>query len=296
MTGKVGQMNREKAPLLPVFLAAVSVSSASLANSESQHVADHVIADQRAKLAAATDDAGFGPQSPRNLNDPLGMNRRIFGTAPAVTDMTLCDIHFHENAEHQGGQFTTYAGNGDGHGFGTGYKYDGSLTGSELQPFAGRLGESGHGDLVPGDTIEIHFVYSTAKATLGNGLGTCFNETISNPQLRVESVVGVLVNDVNAASFLELTRIEVIGGLNQLPNLPADLGTSVIYAGSTTGPGYNEEASPYQVTWSVRPNVLKIDINTVAVWLADNPFEETHAHGVRNLVTNPDLLSQIDDP
>ncbi|MCP5079377.1 MAG: hypothetical protein GY951_15140, partial [Psychromonas sp.] len=62
-------------------------------------------------------------------------------------------------------------------------------------------------------------------------------------------------------------------------------------AGSTTGPGYNEKASPYQVTWSVRPNVAKVSIESVGKWLEGNLFNEDHAHGVRNLVTNPDLLS-----
>jgi hypothetical protein len=31
--------------------------------------------------------------------------------------MNLCNIHFHKNAEHKGGEFTQYAGNGDGDGF-----------------------------------------------------------------------------------------------------------------------------------------------------------------------------------
>jgi len=39
--------------------------------------------------------------------------------------MNLCDIHFHKNAEHKGGEFTTYAGHGDGHGYLSGFKYNG---------------------------------------------------------------------------------------------------------------------------------------------------------------------------
>ena len=237
--------------------------------------------------------AGYGPQAPRNIDAHEGTNNRIFSTAPAVTKMALCDIHFHENAEHKGGNFTTYAGNGDGHGYRTGFKYDGKLTEAELAPVGSKIGDSEHGDLVPGDTIEIHFVHSTAKATLGNSLGTCLSDAIGNPQLRVEAVVAVLVNDPNAANFTEMAHIEEINGLNQLPNLPNDPGIPVIYEGSTTGPSYNEKGSPFQVTWSVRPNVVKLDINSVAAWLADNPFDEDHAHGVRNLVINPDLLSPI---
>lgn len=272
---------------------AVLMGTAVLATEPGPAVGDDVIAQQRAALAAATAGKGFGPQSPRDIDMGAGRNARAFGTAPAAAQMTLCDIHFHENAEHKGGEFTTYAGNGDGHGYGTGFKYDGSLTEAELAPVDGGIGRSEHGDLVPGDTIEIHFVHSTAKATLGNGLGTCLSEAIGNPQLRVETVVAVLVNDPEAADFTEMARIEEINGLNQVPNLPDNLGTPVVYSGSTTGPGYNEKASPFQVTWSVRPEVVKLDIQSVGAWLADNEFDEDHAHGVRYLVLNPDLLSAI---
>ena len=76
-------------------------------------------------------------------------------------------------------------------------------------------------------------------------------------------------------------------------NIPDNMGAPVQYAGSTTGPGYNENGSPFQVTWSVRPKVAKVNIETVAEWCKGNVFNEDHAHGVRNLVTNPDLLSEI---
>ncbi|MGV6849189.1 MAG: delta-class carbonic anhydrase, partial [Marinibacterium sp.] len=124
-------------------------------------------------------------------------------------------------------------------------------------------------------------------------LGTCLSEAINNPQLRVESVVGVLVSD-GGADLAEMAQVENIDGLNQVPNLPGNLGVPVVYEGSTTGPGYNEKGSPFQVTWSVRPKVVKLNIASVDAWLKDNPFGEDHAHGVRNLVVNPNLLSQID--
>lgn len=264
----------------------------ALALKTADNVSDDVVLAQRANLAASTDGKGFGPQSPRDIDSAVGRNQRVFGTAPSATDMTLCDIHFHKNAEHRGGQFTSFAGNGDGKGYHTGYKYDGELTEAELQPVAGTIGASSHGNLEPGDTIEIHFVHSTAQASLGNGLGTCLSDSIGNPQLRVEAVVAVLVNDTDAVDFVEMAKVENIDGLNQVPNLP-DLGTPVVYAGSTTGPSYNEKGSPFQVTWSVRPNVVKLDINSLGQWLGGNEFDEKYAHGVRNLVTNPHLLSPI---
>ncbi|ATG40029.1 delta-class carbonic anhydrase [Phaeobacter piscinae] len=249
---------------------------------------------QRAALAMSTFGAGFGPQSPRDIDAAEGHNLRFFAEAPPASQMNLCNIHFHENAEHRGGEFTTYAGNGDGKGYGSGYQYDGPLTEAELAPLDSPIGaDGGHGDLVPGDTIEVHYVHTTAQVTPGPTLGACLSEAIGNPQLRVEAQVYVLVNDPSAADFEELTRLTVRNNLYQAQNIPSNTGTPVRYAGSTTGPGYNTKGSPFQVTWSVRPKVMKVNIQSVGTWLAHNHFIETHAHGVRNLVTNPDLLSPI---
>ena len=52
-------------------------------------------------------------------------------------------------------------------------------------------------------------------------------------------------------------------------------------------------SSPFHVSWSVRPKVAKVNIETVGNWCKGNTFKEDHAHGVRNLVTNHDLLSEI---
>lgn len=277
-----------------VSVTAIALTSASFAASEGQGpVADDVILAQRAALAASTDGAGFGPQSPRDIDAAAGTNARSFQDAPAFGEMNLCNIHFHENAEHKGGQFTTFAGNGDGKGYGTGYKYDGELTEAELAPIDAPIGVTDHGDLVPGDTIEVHYVFSSAQVTPGPTLGACLSEAIMNPQLRVEAQVFVLVNDDAAHDFVELAKVGTVDGLNQALNLPSDTGTPVVYDGSTTGPSYNEAGSPLQVTWSVRPDVAKVNIATVGAWFADNVFDEDHAHGVRNLVMNPALLSPI---
>lgn len=257
-------------------------------------MSDEVVAEQRQVLAKSTDGAGFGPQSPRDIDAIVGSNDRAFEAAPAYTKMNLCNLHFHENAEHKGGEFTTYAGNGDGKGYGTGYKYNGELSKTELVVYPSEVGTSKHGDLEPGDTIEVHYVYSTAKVAPGPTLGSCFSEAIKNPQLRVETQVYVLVNDDAALDFVNLTNHQVVDGLHQAINIPAATGTPVQYAGSTTGPGYNETGSPFQVTWSVRPQVAKVSISSVDTWLKGNIFDEDHAHGVRNLVVNPDLLSQIE--
>lgn len=274
--------------------AAVLVVGTSFAAAEStQSVGDDVIAAQRAALAANTDGAGFGPQSPRDIDAVAGNNARAFGSAPSAAEMNLCNIHFHKNAEHKGGQFTKYAGNGDGKGFNTGYEYSGSLTDAELAPLDKTIGSAKHGALRPGDTIEVHYVHTTAQVQPGPTLGACLSEAIKNPQLRVETQVFVLVNDAAALDFQELTQVAQVNGMYQAPNVPSNTGTPVVYDGSTTGPSYNEAGSPFQVTWSVRPDVAKLDISSVGAWFKDNIFNEDHAHGVRNLVVNPDLLSQI---
>lgn len=270
------------------------LSTAALASGDAYDaVSDDVVAEQRAALASSTDGAGFGPQSPRDIGAAGGNNHRAFSQAPTHTQMNLCNIHFHENAEHRGGEFTSFAGNGDGHGYGTGFRYDGELSEAELAPLDRLIGESVHGNLEPGDTIEVHFVHTTAQVEPGPTLGSCLSEAIGNPQLRVETVVVVLVNDEHAMNFVDLAHVEMVDGYYQAPNVPADLGAPIQYEGSTTGPGYNESGSPFQVSWSVRPKVARVSISSVGVWLGDNIFDEDHAHGVRNLVINPDLLSPI---
>lgn len=275
-------------------VAVLAMAGTSAFAASGDVVGDDVIAAQRAALAVSTDGAGFGPQSPRDLNTLEGANTRWFGNAPEHSQMNLCNIHFHENAEHAGGDFTTYAGNGDGKGTGTGFVFDGTLSDAELAPLDAPIGAGKYGDLAPGDTIEIHFVHSSAKVTPGPTLGACVSESIGNPHLRVEGVVAVLVNDPNAADFVDMAALATVDGYSQAPNIPTDLGTPITYAGSTTGPSYNEKGSPFHVTWSVRPKTVKLDINSVGAWLASNPFDETAAHGVRNLVVNPMLLSPID--
>lgn len=274
-----------------VLLTAVSMSTQA---GSSKDVADSVIAEQRANLASNTEGKGFGPQSPRDIDTLAGNNKIIFSEAPSHTQMNLCNIHFHSGAEHKGGEFTTYQGNGDGKGHGTGFLYDGKLTKSQLKPYKGNVcGDKGHG-LKVGETLEVHFVHSTAPVKPGPTLGSCLADSIGNPQLRVETQVIVLANDSKAIDFTEMTQIAEVNGYHQAPNIPTNMGAPVQYEGSTTGPKYNEGGSPFQVSWSVRPKVAVVDIASVDEWCDSNVFKEDHAHGVRNLVINPDLLSKID--
>ena len=256
-------------------------------------VSDQVIIEQEANLAKNTENKGFGLQAPRDIDAVEGNNPIIFNTAPPYTQMNLCNIHFHKNAEHKGGEFTVYAGNGDGHGYETGFKYSGKLSKSELSPVKNGVCPSAHGSLQSGDTIELHYVHSSAQVKPGPTLGACLSEAVKNPQLRVEAQVYVLVNDPKALDFNELTRHGEKNGYQQALGIPTNTGEPIQYAGSTTGPTYNEQGSPLQVSWSVRPKVAKVNIKTVGEWCKGNAFKEDHAHGVRNLVLNRKLLSPI---
>lgn len=276
-----------------IYASAPSHADTTHAEHGSTNVSDAVITGERSTLSKTAIEGGFGPQSPRDISNPVGTNKIVFGAAPNRSSMNLCNIHFHEAAEHRGGEFTEFAGNGDGRGYRTGYKYTGTLSSAELKPLAEKVGATEHGELKPGDTIEIHYVHSTARVNPGPSLGACLSKENGNPQLRVETVVAVLVNDRKGADFTKMSKIAVVNGYNAVPNLPENLGKPVTYAGSTTGPSYNLKPSGLQVTWNVRPNVLKVDILTLAQWLKSNPFKEDHAHGVRNLVIDPALLSPI---
>ena len=104
------------------------------------------------------------------------------------------------------------------------------------------------------------------------------------------------MNDASALDFTEMAAVvEEKGGFYQAGMIPSDTGTPVTFPGSTTGPSYTQAVcSPAQVTWNVRPMCAKLDINSLHKWAAEgNVFNETKSHGVRQLVTAPELLSPI---
>lgn len=260
-----------------VFASVFSITMPCLA-------ADQAVTDEVCK--------GYGPQTPRDIDDKAGENTRVFSIAPSYKDMNLCNIHFHVNAEHKAKDFSIYAGEGD-HGHGGGYQCNDSksLTEEELK----KPEKNNCAGLRPGDTIEVHWVYSSCDVKPGKGLGSCLSDACGNPNLRVEAQVFTVVNDSSAINFKDLSYDgNVVDGLHQAKALPMDTGEAVVFLGSTTGPKYTEQkCSPFQVTWSVRPKCAKIDINSLSEWCRGNVFEEDHAHGVRKLVTSPELLSEI---
>ena len=235
---------------------------------------------------------GYGPQTPRDIDNAAGTNKRIFAIAPNYKEMNLCNIHFHNNAEHKAKDFSIYAGEGD-HGHGGGYQCNisKSLSSSELM----LPKETVCNGLKPGDTVEVHWVHTSCDIKPGKGLGSCLSESCANPDLRVETQVFTLVNDRSALNFIDMAyQGNIVDGLHQAKALPTNTGNPIEFLGSTTGPKYTEQkCSALQVTWSVRPECAKVDINSLGEWCEDNIFEEDHAHGVRKLVINPKLLSKI---
>jgi len=235
---------------------------------------------------------GAGPQTPRDIDNLAGDNKRVFTTAPSYQNMNLCNIHFHTNAEHKAKDFSIYAGEGD-HGHGGGYQCGMSkkLSKAELK----KPKKNACKGIVPGDTIEVHWVHTSCDVEPGPSLGSCLDDLCANPDLRVETQVFTVVNDKNAMNFNDLRYDgNMVNGYHQAKALPTSTGNPVEFLGSTTGPKYTGEVcSPLQVTWSVRPHCAKVDINSLSEWCEGNPFKEDHAHGVRKLVVNPALLSPI---
>ncbi len=245
-----------------------------------------------APTASGTTCVGFGPQTPRDIDNLAGSNKTQFSFAPSHTEMNLCNLHFHVNAEHKAQDFSILA-KADEHGHGGGYQcaMGQSLTETELKAPEKNTCEG----LKPGDTIEVHWVYTSCAVKPGKTLGACFSESCKSPNFRVESQVFLVVNDPSAMQFSHFNyEGAVINGYHQPNALPTTTGKPVEFLGSTTGTEFSStQCSPYQVSWSVRPHCAKLDINSLNHWCEHNVFEEHHAHGVRPLVTEPALLSEI---
>ncbi|MEM8930747.1 MAG: delta-class carbonic anhydrase [Acidobacteriota bacterium] len=205
-----------------------------------------------------------------------------FETAPPFSEMTLCDIHFHRFAEHKAAGYPTLVSDGDHSGY--------VCKGSEPPSRDGHAhGESHDGcaGILAGDTVEVHWVFTTCDVPPGPGLGSCVTgDGCEDPLLRVEARVFHLTDEggLNFADFASTTEV----------HLP-DTEGAVQFLGSTTGPSYNKKdaCSPFQVTWHVDPGCRALNKASLDGWCGDNVFEEDHAHGVRNLVVDPKLLSEI---
>lgn len=232
-----------------------------------------------------------GPQTPRDISNVEGTNMADFAWAPEYTKMNLCNIHTHTNAEHKGPDFSVFVNDTDSGGYAC--NDTDNLTPAEKKPFDG---EKAYEGAKVGDTIEVHWVHSSCDVQPGKGLGSCLSDACTDPKLRVETQVLLLVNDDEALDINDFDYTgSAVDGLHQAKTLPMGTGKPILFRGSTTGPSYDEKmCSPAKVTWSVRPQCAKLNIASLHAWAAKgNVFEEVKSHGVRQLVTNPALLSPI---
>jgi hypothetical protein len=229
---------------------------------------------------------GAGPQAPRDIDNPVGTNPVDFLRPPALKKMNLCNVHFHRNAEHKSANFSAFVKDGIHSGWACKMPTSERLAKGEQVEYEGCDG------IAPGDTVEVHWVYTTCDIKsegvkpLGGGLSACMTEVCSNPQLRVEAEVFLLTED-GGVKFNDQAPAKVKG---------RDAGKTKIvqYDGSTTGTAYtNQHCSPYQVNWNVRTSCGLLDIKDFAKWCSTNKYNDHHAHGVRELVTSPALLSKI---
>ena len=245
------------------------------------------VASEPASEALCVD---MGPQTPRDIGSSVGLNTVMFPLAPPAGEMNLCNIHTHTNAEHKGPGFGIFVSDADDGGYACNATSD--LSAAELAP-----AEGAYEGVAPGDTIEVHWVHTACAATPGEGLGACVPETCTDPLLRVEAQVFLVVNDLDAMDFTTMAYGENrVDGPHQPRMIPSTTGEPVLFRGSTTGPSYDQSTcSTAQVTWSVRPQCARLDINSLHRWAEQgNVFNETHSHGVRQLVTAPELLSPIE--
>jgi len=263
--------------------ASMLLAAPAFAGDHGQNSHDPINAEHGGDAGPAC--TGFGPQTPRDIDSKAGANSVTFKVAPPASEMHLCNIHFHEGAEHKSKDFGMFIGEGH-EGFGSGYQCSLSkkLSKAERAWSGDGVCKGAHGDLKPGDTIEVHYVHTSCNVQPGPTLGACLTDTCKEPDLRVETQVFTLV----AEGGLDFNAIQSAAAL------PTDTGAPVEFLGSTTGPKYSDQTcSPFKVTWSVRPSCAKLNIASVGKWCEGNVFKEDHAHGVRKLVTNPDLLSRI---
>ena len=284
-------MTKSISSILILSAAALALTACKAPSSEPAAKDDDHATKPAAQEATKAADlcTTMGPQTPRDISSKAGLNTTSFGLAPSSTKMNLCNIHTHTNAEHKGPGFEVFV-DGTDHG---GYACNGTsdLTAAEKAPY-----DSKFKGVKPGDTIEVHWVHTSCDATPGEGLGACVPETCESPTLRVETQVFLVVNDRSAPGFMRYAyQGNQVDGLHQPKSLPKGNGKPVVFRGSTTGPNYTQSVcSPAQVTWSVRPQCQKLDIASLDTWAkSGNVFKETKSHGVRQLVTAPELLSQI---
>ena len=279
-----------------VLLVACATGTTPPATSETDAMSEKPVEEMAMKEATMSTElcTDMGPQTPRDISNVMGKNLMEFAMAPASTEMNLCNIHTHTNAEHKGPGFSVFVNDSD---YG-GYACNDAANLTAIELFDPYQGKGAYGKVKPGDTIEVHWVHTSCDITPGEGLGSCLSDTCTDPLLRVEAQTFLVVNDPeNALDFTKMAYGgNMVDGKHQPMMIPSDTGEPVVFRGSTTGPSFTQSTcSPLKVTWSVRPQCARVDISSLHRCAEQGyVFNETESHGVRQLVTAPELLSPIE--
>ena len=121
---------------------------------------------------------GSGPQSPRDISQFQGSNATFWNKAPRYDKLNLCNIHFHRGAEHKASGYRHLVGEGDHRGYSCG-KTSVKTTKHQSQQQGGGC----HG-IQLGDTVEVHWVFTSCDVKPGAALGACLSKQCANPQQR----------------------------------------------------------------------------------------------------------------
>ena len=105
----------------------------------------------------------------------------------------------------------------------------------------------------------------------------------------------MVVNDSSAADFTDFGYGNTVRkGFHQARAIPTGTDAPVEFLGSTTGPGLGPIDLFAHGGHMERASFMcmKVDMASLHVWAqSGNVFNETKSHGMRQLVTAPELLS-----
>ena len=84
-------LNVKPALLIAITASFLVTSMTGTAQNEEKNMA----------MEAGTICEGYAGQTPRDIDSRTGTNPVVFELAPPASEMNLCNIHFHNNAEHK---------------------------------------------------------------------------------------------------------------------------------------------------------------------------------------------------
>ena len=143
---------------LLILTASVLVACQGAEKTETKPAAASAVIEKAASGDICT---AMGPQTPRDISSVAGLNLADFAMAPDSSQMNLCNIHTHTNAEHKGPGFSVFVDDSDYGGYAC--NNSDSLSEAEL---AMPEGDMAFGKVKTGDTIEVHWVHTSCDLSL----------------------------------------------------------------------------------------------------------------------------------